>query len=91
MSKNRNDLDIRSLKYFIAAAEHLNFTSASKECFITQTAMSMHIAKIYARGLFIENLRSIVFAPIPPLPFMGKGAGGSSTRALDEENRVGGR
>lgn len=46
MKKNLNDLDIRSLKYFTAAAEDLNFTSAAKKCFITQTAMSMHIAKM---------------------------------------------
>ena len=39
-------MDIRGLKYFISAAECLNFTRAAKECFITQTAMSQHIANM---------------------------------------------
>jgi DNA-binding transcriptional LysR family regulator len=34
------------LQYFIAAAESLNFTVAAKECYITQTAMSLHIKKM---------------------------------------------
>ena len=66
MEKNRNDLDIRRLKYFIVAAEHLNFTSASKECFITQTAMSMHIAKMEEKlgfKLFVRGNRKAVLTP----------------------------
>ncbi|HVI39848.1 MAG TPA: LysR family transcriptional regulator [Anaerovoracaceae bacterium] len=39
-------MDIRSLKYFISAAQNLNFTKAASECFITQTAMSLSIAKL---------------------------------------------
>jgi DNA-binding transcriptional LysR family regulator len=39
-------MDIKGLRYFIAAAERLNFTTAAKECFITQTAMSLHINKM---------------------------------------------
>ena len=39
-------MDIRGLQYFISAAECLNFTRAARECYITQTAMSLHIAKM---------------------------------------------
>ncbi|MDR2357822.1 MAG: LysR family transcriptional regulator [Oscillospiraceae bacterium] len=39
-------MDIKGLQYFVAAAERLNFTVAAKECYITQTAMSLHIKKM---------------------------------------------
>jgi DNA-binding transcriptional LysR family regulator len=39
-------MDIKGLQYFITAAERLNFTTAAKECYITQTAMSLHISKM---------------------------------------------
>jgi DNA-binding transcriptional LysR family regulator len=39
-------MDTRSLRYFIKASETLNFTHAAKECYISQTAISMHIAKM---------------------------------------------
>jgi DNA-binding transcriptional LysR family regulator len=39
-------VDIKGLQYFITAAERLNFTVAAKECYITQTAMSLHIKKM---------------------------------------------
>ncbi|MDR2090015.1 MAG: LysR family transcriptional regulator [Clostridiales Family XIII bacterium] len=39
-------MDIKGLQYFIVAAERLNFTTAAKECYITQTAMSLHISKM---------------------------------------------
>jgi DNA-binding transcriptional LysR family regulator len=39
-------MDIKGLLYFIVAAERLNFTAAAKECYITQTAMSLHIKKM---------------------------------------------
>ena len=39
-------MDIKNLKYFLSAARHLNFSEAAKECFVTQTAMSLCIAKM---------------------------------------------
>jgi len=39
-------MDLRGLQYFVVAAERLNFTSAARECYITQTAMSLHIGKM---------------------------------------------
>jgi len=39
-------MDIKGLQYFITAAARLNFTSAARECYITQTAMSLHISKM---------------------------------------------
>ena len=55
-------MDIRGLKYFIAAAECLNFTKAARECYITQTAMSLHIAKMEEElgfQLFNRNNRTV--------------------------------
>ena len=55
-------MDIRGLKYFISAAECLNFTRAAKECFITQTAMSQHIANMEKElgfQLFQRNNRNV--------------------------------
>lgn len=39
-------MDLRSLNYFVHAAKSLNFTQAAKECYISQTAMSLTIAKM---------------------------------------------
>ena len=39
-------MDLRSLNYFVHAAKSLNFTQAAKECYISQTAISLTIAKL---------------------------------------------
>ena len=39
-------MDLRSLNYFVHAAKTLNFTQAAKECYISQTAVSLAIAKL---------------------------------------------
>ena len=55
-------MEIRDLQYFICAAEKLNFTSAAKECYITQTAMSLHIGKMEETlgfKLFIRGKRAV--------------------------------
>lgn len=36
-------MNLNQLEYFVRAAEHLNFTQAAKECFISQTAMTQQI------------------------------------------------
>lgn len=36
-------MNLNQLEYFISAAEHLNFTKAARECFISQTAMTQQI------------------------------------------------
>lgn len=55
-------MDIQGLRYFISAAEYLNFTQAAKVFSITQTAMSLHIAKIEEElgfQLFLRNNRMV--------------------------------
>jgi DNA-binding transcriptional LysR family regulator len=55
-------MDIKGLRYFIAAAERLNFTTAAKECYVTQTAMSLHINKMETElgfKLFDRGKRSV--------------------------------
>lgn len=55
-------MDINGLKYFLKVAQCLNFTRAAEECFITQTAMSQHIANMEKElgfQLFVRNKRKV--------------------------------
>lgn len=55
-------MDMRQLRYFIAVAEHLNFTEAAKELFVAQSAVSQQIADLEKKigvQLFIRNKRSV--------------------------------
>ncbi len=55
-------MDIRQLKYFIAVAEHLNFTEAAKSLFVAQSAVSQQISDLENKlgvQLFIRNKRSV--------------------------------
>ncbi len=59
-------MDIIGLGYFVSAAEHLNFTKAADECCITQTAMSLHVAKIEKElgfQLFFREHRAVRLTP----------------------------
>ncbi len=39
-------MEVRQLRYFISAAEHMNFTRAAKECHIVQSSMTAQIANL---------------------------------------------
>ena len=39
-------MELRQLKYFLKVAETLNFSSASKELFITQSTLSQQIIQL---------------------------------------------
>src|SRR5690625_1909395 len=39
-------MELRHLKYFISVAEHLNFSKAAKELYISQSAISQQISKL---------------------------------------------
>nr|WP_319777000.1 LysR family transcriptional regulator [uncultured Sphaerochaeta sp.] len=59
-------MDMVGLKYFLSAASLLNFTRAAEECCITQTAMSLHIAKMEKElgfQLFHRNHRTVSLTP----------------------------
>lgn len=59
-------MDMDGLKYFIKAAETLNFTRAASECSITQTAMSQHISSMentLGFKLFNRTTRSVSLTP----------------------------
>lgn len=55
-------MDMRQLRYFIAVAEHLNFTEAAKSLFVAQSAVSQQISDLEEKigvKLFIRNKRSV--------------------------------
>jgi len=59
-------MEIRQLKYFIAAAKCLNFTTAAEQCFIVQSAMSQQIASLERElgvSLFTRGSRSLSLTP----------------------------
>ncbi|AKL97228.1 transcriptional regulator AlsR family [Clostridium aceticum] len=55
-------MELRQLHYFIAVAEHLNFTEAAKHLFVAQSAVSQQIADLEKKigvQLFLRNKRSV--------------------------------
>lgn len=61
-----NELEIRSLRYFVAAAEELNFTRAAARLFVAQQALSREIQRLEARlgtPLFHRTTRRIALTP----------------------------
>ncbi|MCL2492540.1 MAG: LysR family transcriptional regulator, partial [Clostridiales bacterium] len=59
-------MDTKSLKFFLAVAEHRNFTKASEQLYITQSALSHHIAELEAElntKLFLRTTRSVSLTP----------------------------
>ena len=61
-----NELEIRSLRYFVAAAEELNFTRAAGRLFVAQQALSREIQRLEARlgtTLFLRTTRRVSLTP----------------------------
>ena len=61
-----NELEIRSLRYFVAAAEELNFTRAAARLFVAQQALSREIKRLEARlgtTLFLRTTRRVTLTP----------------------------
>ena len=56
------NVDLSKIPYFLAAAEHLNFTEAANQCYVTQSSLSKSIASLEASlgfPLFIRGNRKI--------------------------------
>ena len=61
-----NELEIRSLRYFVAAAEELNFTRAAARLFVAQQALSREIKRLEEQlgtPLFIRTTRRVTLTP----------------------------
>jgi DNA-binding transcriptional LysR family regulator len=61
-----NELEIRALRYFVAAAEELNFTRAAARLFVAQQALSREIQRLEARlgtPLFVRTTRRVTLTP----------------------------
>ena len=57
-----NELDIRSLRYFVVAAEELNFTRAAARLYVAQQALSREIKRLETQlgtTLFIRTTRRV--------------------------------
>ena len=57
---------MQELLYFVTTAEHLNFTSAANQLFITQSGLSKHISKMEQElgfPLFTREKRSVELTP----------------------------
>ena len=55
-------MDTRLLRYFVAAAEHLNFSEAAKSLYITQPALGRQITQLEQQigvSLFVRNTRKV--------------------------------
>ncbi len=61
-----NELEIRSLRYFVVAAEELNFTRAAARLFVAQQALSREIKRLETQlgtTLFIRTTRRVTLTP----------------------------
>jgi len=59
-------MDTKSLRFFLAIAEHRNFTKAAEQLYITQSALSHNIAELEAEmntKLFHRTTRSVSLTP----------------------------
>ena len=59
-------MNLNQLEYFVSAAEHLNFTRAAKQCYISQTAMTQQmqaLEKALGVQLFLRDKRRIELTP----------------------------
>jgi DNA-binding transcriptional LysR family regulator len=61
-----NELEIRALRYFVVAAEELNFTRAAARLYVAQQALSREIQRLEARlgtPLFHRTTRRVTLTP----------------------------
>jgi DNA-binding transcriptional LysR family regulator len=61
-----NELEIRALRYFVAAAEELNFTRAAARLYVAQQALSREIQRLETRlgtKLFLRTTRRVTLTP----------------------------
>ena len=61
-----NELEIRTLRYFVVAAEELNFTRAAARLYVAQQALSREIKRLETQlgtALFVRTTRRVTLTP----------------------------
>jgi len=65
-ARSDTDLDIRSLRYFVAVADELHFTRAASRLFVAQQALSREIRRLEERlgaPLLVRTTRRVTLTP----------------------------
>ena len=76
------DIDVRSLRYFVAVAEELSFTRAATRLFVAQQAISRDIRRLedqLGTRLFARNTRRVTLTPDGERLLAGRGTSSPST------------
>ncbi len=66
----RSGMEFHQVRYFLMAAENLNFTRAAEQCHVSQPALTRAIQKLedeLCGDLFIRDGRSVTLSPLGDL------------------------